>query len=131
MLARVIITGAFLAEHAEVVDGKLNVRGGVISRCGVGDDRMAELVVVVLTQAESGGTDRGIVVDILPPAHISDEPLRVGGIEIPEEAARAEIGFALYLFRMPMRFNGRWRIIVAAAGGSASLPIDVSGPNGG
>ncbi|MCW2546794.1 MAG: hypothetical protein JWN96_1254 [Mycobacterium sp.] len=124
-----IVTGAFLAEHADAVDGKLDVRGGVVSRYVVGADRIARFFVVVLTQAETDNTDRGIVVDVLPPAVISDEPLRVVDAELPAETTKAEIGFAVYRIGVTMRFNGRWRIVVTAAGGGASLPLNVRGPN--
>lgn len=127
-LGLVIITGGFLAEHAAAVNNKLDVSGGVLSRYRVDADRTAQFVVVVLTQAETDNTDRGVVIDVLPPADISDEPLRVLQADLPDEATGAEIGFALYSLGMTMRFNGRWRIIVAGAGGSVSLPLDVSGP---
>ncbi|BBX62864.1 hypothetical protein MSAS_20380 [Mycobacterium saskatchewanense] len=38
-----IVTGALLAEAASVVDNKLNVTGGVVSRFVIGPDRVARL----------------------------------------------------------------------------------------
>ena len=52
-----MVTGAFLAEAASVVDNKLNVSGGVLSRVAVGPDRSAQLVLVVLTEAQTGNSD--------------------------------------------------------------------------
>jgi hypothetical protein len=126
----VIVTGAFIAQHAEIVDGKLNVTGGVLSKWKVDAERIARFHVVVLTQAETDNTDRRIVVEVFPPDVVSGEPLRVADQDLPDETARHEIGFAVYQIGMTMRFNGRWRILITASGGAASLPLNVRGPNG-
>src|SRR6201993_1327277 len=86
-----VITGAFLAEAASVVDNKLAVSGGVLSGFRVGSDRVAEFVLVVLTQAETDSPVRGVEVEIRPPT--DDEPLSIE-FELPDAAACGEIGFA-------------------------------------
>ncbi len=63
-----MITGAFLAEAASVVDNKLNVTGGVLSRYAVGPDREANFVLVVLTQAETDSPIRRVEVEIRSPS---------------------------------------------------------------
>jgi hypothetical protein len=69
-----VITGAFIAESASVVDSKLNVTGGVLSRFVVDVDRLVELLLVVLTQAETGNADRLVNVEIRPPSSNCRKP---------------------------------------------------------
>lgn len=125
-----IVTGAFIAEHAEAVDNKLNVTGGIISRWKVGDDRIARLVIVVMTQAEPGSTDNNLTIDVYPPDVVSAEPLRIHNVELPQVTVNNEIGFAIFGLGISLPFNGRWRIVIEASGGSAALPLNVRGPNG-
>ncbi len=61
------ISGAFLAEKTEAVDNKLNVQGGVIVTYKVGPDRVAKFDLAVLTQGDTGGADRLVVIEISPP----------------------------------------------------------------
>jgi hypothetical protein len=61
---RMFVTGAFFAEQAAVVDSKLQVWGGVISRLELGLGRVAVLTLVVLTQAESDNSDRRIAIEV-------------------------------------------------------------------
>src|SRR3954452_22722431 len=46
------MTGAFLAEWADVVDNKLQVSGGVLSAFTTSADRAVNIVVVLLTHAD-------------------------------------------------------------------------------
>jgi len=119
-----VITGAFLAEAASVVDNKLNVSGGVLSRFMVGPDRMAQFVLVVLTQAETDSPHRRVDIEIRPPT--DDEPLNVA-YELPEAAAGGEIGFAFFGIEVRLPVNGRWVIVVTCGPGVISLPLQVSG----
>ena len=68
-----MITGAFLAEAASVVDNKLSVSGGVLSSFGVEADRQARFVLVVLTQSETDSPAEHVEVEIRPPTE--DDPL--------------------------------------------------------
>lgn len=118
-----MITGAFLAESASVVDNKLTVSGGVLSGYMVGPDRMARFVLVVLTQAETDSPDREVAVEIRPPA--GDEPLTVE-YQLPEAAAGGEIGFAYFNVEVCLPVNGRWVFVVTGGAGAVSLPLLVS-----
>lgn len=62
ILRRVRISGAFLAEKTSAVDNKLDVQGGVITNYKVGRDRVAKFDIVVLTQGDTGGADRLVVI---------------------------------------------------------------------
>lgn len=119
-----MITGAFLAEAAAVVNNKLDVSGGVLSRYMVGPDRLARLVLVVLTQAETDGPVRGVDVEIRPPD--DGEPLQ-RGYGLPEAAASGEIGFAFFNIEVDLPCNGRWVFVVTCGPGAVSLPLQVSG----
>jgi hypothetical protein len=117
-----VITGAFLAEAASVVDNKLNVAGGVLSGYVVGPDRSAEFVLVVLTQAETDSPVRRV--EIRPPT--GGEPLTMEH-ELPEAAAGGEIGFAFFDIEVRLPVDGRWVIVVTGGSGAISLPLQVSG----
>jgi hypothetical protein len=119
-----VITGAFLAESASVVDNKLNVSGGVLSGFRLGPDRQAKFVLVVLTQVETDSALRQVEVEIRPPT--DDDPLVIG-YELPEAAAGGEIGFAFFNVEVRLPSNGRWVFVVTCGAGVFSLPLEVSG----
>ncbi|MGO9100943.1 MAG: hypothetical protein ACLP9Y_16460 [Mycobacterium sp.] len=119
-----MITGAFLAETASVVDNKLAVSGGVLSGFRVGPDRSAQFVLAVLMQAETDSPVRRIDVEIRPPT--DDEPLTLK-YELPEAAAGGEIGFAFFDIEVRLPVDGRWVIVVSGGSGAISLPLQVSG----
>jgi hypothetical protein len=122
------ISGAFLAEHVEAVNNKLNVRGGVISNYKVGRDRVAKFDIVVLTQGDSGdtgGTDRLVVIEVAPPN--GGEPLHIHR-ELPMNLTNADVGFACFQLRLTLNLNGRWLVKMSGAAGNVSLPLTVSGP---
>ena len=119
-----MITGVFLAESASVVDNKLNVSGGVLSRFVVGPEREARFVLVVLTQAETDSPVRRVEVEIMPP---TDDESLVIGYELPEAAVGGEIGFAFFGVEVRLPVNGRWVFMVTGGTGTFSLPLMVSG----
>lgn len=118
-----IVTGAFLAEAASVVDNKLSVTGGVLSRFVVGPDRLAAFTLVLLTQAEADDPDRLVAVEIWPPS--GDKPLQIS-YEVPEAAAASEIGFAFFDLEVNLPSDGRWVLLVSGGAGAVSLPLEVS-----
>jgi hypothetical protein len=120
-----VIVGAFLAESASVVDNKLEVSGGVLSGFMVGPDRSAVLMLVVLTQAETGNPDREVQVEIWSPTD-DDDPLRLTH-ELPEAAASGEIGFAFFALDVNLPVNGRWVMVITGGAGVVSLPLNVTG----
>ncbi|MGB8209728.1 MAG: hypothetical protein WCF69_19405 [Mycobacterium sp.] len=69
------ISGAFLAEKTAAVANKLEVQGGVISKYKVDRDRVAKFDIVVLTQGDTGGADRLVVIEVSPPER--GEPLHM------------------------------------------------------
>ncbi|QLL07277.1 hypothetical protein [Mycobacterium vicinigordonae] len=118
-----MIVGAFLAEAASAVDNKLNVSGGVLLRFAVEADRLAQFLLVVLTQSETGSPDRRVEVEVRPPT--DDEPLTIG-FELPEAATAAELGFAIFPVEVTLPVNGRWVLMVTGGAGLISLPLIVS-----
>jgi len=119
-----VITGAFLAEAASVVDNKLNVTGGVLSAFMVGPDRQVRFVLVVLTQSETDRSARRVEVEIRPPT--DDDPLVIA-YELPDAAAAGEIGFAFFNVEVRLPVNGRWVFVVTGGAGTFSLPLEVQG----
>jgi hypothetical protein len=119
-----VIVGAFLAEAASAVNNKLSVSGGVLLRFAVEDDRLAQFLLVVLTQSETGNPERRIGVEIRPPT--DDEPLNIE-FELPEAAITAELGFAIFPIEVTLPVDGRWVLVVTGGAGMISLPLIVSG----
>jgi hypothetical protein len=119
------ISGAFLAETTSATNNKLDVRGGVITNYKVGADRVAKFDIVVLTQGDSGGPDRLVVIDITPPD--GGEPLHMHR-ELPMNLTTADAGFVCFQFRLTLNSNGRWTVGMKGAAGEVSLPLNVSGP---
>jgi hypothetical protein len=120
------ISGAFLAEKTEAFDNKLNVQGGVISKYKVGSDRTAQFDIVVLTQGDTGGADRLVVVEVSPPD--GGQPLHMHR-ELPANLTNADTGFACFQFRLTLNVNGRWIVAMKGEAGEVSLPLTVSGPS--
>ena len=120
------ISGAFLAEKVEAVSNKLNVQGGVISKFKVGRDRVAQFDIVVLTQGDTEGADRLIVIEVSPPD--GGEPLHMHR-ELPANLTNADVGFACFQFRLTLNLNGRWTVTMKGGAGAISLPLTVSGPS--
>jgi hypothetical protein len=131
----VIITGALLAESAEVVDNKLQVSGGVLTNVMVGPNRSAQFVVVVLTHAEgpapsSAGrhavTDNAdqhlqVEIEIRPP---TGKALQLQ-LEMPEDLVDAEVGCAFFPIELELPFDGRHVIVMTRGGVTISLPLTV------
>ena len=118
-----VITGAFLAESASVVNNKLSVSGGVLSGFKVGPDRQVKFVLVLLTQAETDSPVRRVDIEIMPPTDA--EPLNID-YELPEVAAAGEIGFAFFNIEVRLPTDGRWVFVVSCGAGVTSLPLQVS-----
>jgi hypothetical protein len=118
-----VITGAFLAESASVVNNKLSVSGGVLSGFKVGPDRQVEFMLVLLTQSETDNPVRQVNVEIMPPTDA--EPLTIE-YELPEAAAGGEIGFAFFNVEVRLPTDGRWVFVVTCGAGVTSLPLQVT-----
>ena len=118
------LTGAFLAEAAATVDNKLNVQGGVLSKFTVGPDRYARLVLVVLTLAESGDSDRRVDVEIKPPTL---DAAQYKWFDAPEASIGEFPGFAFFEIEARLPVDGRWTIEVSCGDSSVSLPLVVDG----
>jgi hypothetical protein len=120
------ISGAFLAENVQAVKNKLDVRGGVISNYKVGPDRLVQFHIVVLTQGDTDGADRLVVIEVVPPN--GGEPLHMHR-ELPANLTNADVGFASFHLRLTLNLNGRWVVKMSGGAGSVSLPLTVSGPS--
>jgi hypothetical protein len=119
-----MITGAFLAESAEAVDNKLNVTGGVLENYTVGPDREVRVILVLLTQTQTGETKRDFEVNLRPPALSHPDPLTIRG-PLPEGAARGESGFACIQIGIGLPFDGRWVFEASAGGNTVAVPLNV------
>ncbi len=118
-----MITGAFLAESASVVNNKLSVAGGVLSGFEVGPDRQVKFKLVLLTQSETDSPVREVDVEIMPPTDA--EPLIIE-YELPDAAAGGEIGFAFFDVEVRLPTDGRWVFVVTCGAGVTSLPLNVT-----
>jgi hypothetical protein len=118
-----VIVGAFLAESASAVNNKLTVSGGVLARFAVEADRLAQFLLVALTQAETDSPARRIVVEIRPP---TDDESLILEYELPEAAVAAEVGFAIFPIEVTLPVDGRWVLMVTGGAGIISLPLMIS-----
>jgi hypothetical protein len=108
----VILTGAFLAQAATVVDNKLDVRGGVLASCQIGP---------VLTHGQAGDKAPKLEVKLVKP---SGDSQSLQG-EIPQGAIGGEIGFAVFPLGIQAETNGRYVLEVTSGDSSISLPLTV------
>ncbi len=121
-----ILTGAFLAESATAVDGKLHVEGGVLSHFRVGFDRVASLSLVALTRSEPRDTAPTLTIRFVTPSGDSQDEQ----IEMPAVftgSAEGEPGFACWSLWLPVETDGRYSLVVTADDGSVTLPLTVQG----
>jgi hypothetical protein len=116
-----MITGAFLAEAAAAEDNKLNVRGGVLSSYRVGHDRIVNVTLVVLTQAEAGDSDVKLNIENVNP----NGELQVVQAAIPDAALKSQNGFAIFPLTIKAEANGRYVLILTCGGSSTSLLLTV------
>jgi hypothetical protein len=118
---RVIVTGAFLAESAAVVDSKLDVRGGVLSSYQVGPDRLAKVALVVLTQAQAFDKDVRVNIEVVKPSG----EIQTVQAAIPKVTLEAENGFAFFPIGIVAETDGRYVLVVTCGGSSVSLTLKV------
>ena len=127
------ITGAFLAEHAEIVDGKLNVTGGVLDLVRApavglttehGEQLALPLSLVTLMQA--GPDDEGRTYRMtLEVVSSNGEVVVLGDQELPERR-QGENHFWISDFGMTAHATGRVALIASIeGGGSVSVPVFV------
>lgn len=117
-----MLTGAFLAEAAVTVDNKLNVQGGVLSKFTVGPDRVARVVLVVLTLPDGEDSGRQIDVEMKPPTLDATQHT---SFEAPQAAVGELPGFAFFPIEARLPFDGRWVIDVSCGDSLISLPLVV------
>ena len=119
-----IVTGALLAQSADVVDNKLDIKGGVVDSFHAGADRRAWVTLVVLIKPEL--LDLGPTIDVTITAPQGDT--KDLNLEVPRSSLGGEVGFVLYPLVVPVPVNGRYVLTVSAlGGGSVTLPLKVSG----
>jgi hypothetical protein len=117
------MTGAFLAEWADVADNKLQVSGGVLSSFTAGADRSVNLVVVILTHADEAAPSTGgrhakspdgqqlsvVQLEITQP---SGEIATVG-FELPGDLNESEVGCAFFPLELELPFDGRHELALS------------------
>ena len=116
-----IVTGAFLAESATVVDNKLDIVGGVVDSCHATPERTVTPVLVVLIQPEPPDQAPTIEVRFSDPTAATLEI----HLDVPESSLGGEIGFVFYPLTLPVPTNGRYLMTVSGRGGFVSLPLRV------
>ena len=112
-----------MAEDAATIDNKLNVAGGVLSKYTVGPDRSALFVLVVLTRADEGDSDRRVEVELMPPT--GEEPVH-RRFEVPEASIGEFPGFAYFPVDVRLPVDGRWVIVVTGGTEASTLPLLVN-----
>ena len=119
---RVIVTGAFFAESAAVVDNKLDVRGGVLSSFRVGPDRLVKVDLVVLTQAQASDKDVRLNVELVKPSG----EIQIVEAAIPDITLKGDNGFAFFPLGLTAETDGRYVLVVTCGGSSVSLTLNVT-----
>ena len=117
------VTGAFLAEEASVVDGKLNIRGAGFLYPYVGPDRVARVTLVVITRVLQSDTAPKIGIQLIYPSGDS----QAVEVEVPAESLFNEIGFAYWPLWLPVEIDGRYVLVVTCDDSSVSIPMSVRG----
>lgn len=113
-----IVTGAFLAEFANVSEQKLNVIGGVLDWFAIPRDRVEPFVVpltmVVLLQSEAEDDGRAdIRIEVLVP---ESEATVVGSIQV-QLPPEADHGFQVAQFMVDVVRTGRHIFILSTPSG--------------
>ncbi|MEH3141339.1 MAG: hypothetical protein PGN37_14410 [Mycobacterium kyogaense] len=128
------IVGAFLAEHAEIVDGKLNVTGGVLDVVKVpavgltnGNGEQLALPLALVTLMQAGPDDEGRPYRMkLEVVSSNDDITVLGDQEIPGAHLAGENHFWISAFGLTTRTTGRVALIASIeGGGSVSVPVFV------
>lgn len=116
-----IVTGAFLADDATTINGKLYVWGGVLTSFTKPSPEHSPVInpmLVVLTQAEDGDTTGSVPIEI----HGPDGSVQKGDLPVPDATrtgTRSGFFFARVSFHVPQ--DGRYSIVV----GSVSIPVEI------
>ncbi len=128
------ITGAFLAEHAEIVDGKLNVTGGVLDvvkapAIGLTNENGEQLALPLslVTLMQAGPDDEGRPYRMkLEVVASNGDIIVLGDQEIPGGYPEGENHFWISDFGLTTRATGRMALIASIeGGGSVSVPVFV------
>lgn len=118
-----IITGALLADSASVVDNKLNVTGGVVSKYEAGPQRICNPTLVVLLRSHPGETSATFDMTVTGP---TGSPQRAE-VSVPDSCLGGDVGFMLLPLAIAVPGNGRYMIKVGTGGRSIDLPLNVIG----
>lgn len=128
------ITGAFLGQHAEIVDQKLNVTGGVLDwigapRAGQADERGNPLVATyfIVTLMQAGPDDHQKPYRITTEAVGADGTSRIlGDATIAVDAHTGENRFLVTRFGISAETSGRNVLVQTIdGGGSVALPVEL------
>jgi hypothetical protein len=112
----ITVTGAFLAEYAAEVDGRLRVEGGIVNRAEIRDDGKAHVTLVVILQTDLDFVTQGgeLNVEKTYPNGGSDS----FGLNFPpQERERGEVSFVYFDLHIDAPMEGRYVLRVSGAGG--------------
>ncbi|WP_162904573.1 DUF6941 family protein [Gordonia rubripertincta] len=120
-----IVTGAFIAEDAETVNKKINVRGGILDTWGVHPSTMTgqfELVMLLQASIDDEGRDWDLRIDVVGP---EGAPITSIGDVIPGEVGDGENRGAHRTMTVKFPSPGRYVFIVTVDGTTAAVPLTV------
>lgn len=105
-----------------MVNGKLNVQGGVVDRFQASSDRQVTVTLVVLTQPQPFDLAPVIAVQLTTPTG----EMRQIALEVPKESLGGEVGFVIAPLHIPLPVDGKYTLSLSTGGGSPlTLPLTV------
>ena len=120
----VIVTDAYLAEHAEEqLDGGLYVEGDHLDRAQIGPDGKAVVALVVNFRRPLDDPDvSAINIELVYPWG-GREP--IPGLDIPPQQHVSESGFAFLDLGLDAPVEGRYELVVSGGGGEVTVPVEL------
>ncbi|QGJ87281.1 hypothetical protein SEA_WOCKET_35 [Gordonia phage Wocket] len=120
-----LITGLLIAEHAETVDKKINIYGGILDTWGIHPESMTgqfELVILLQASIEDEGRDYELSIEVLDP---DGEVLGRIDRTITADRGDGENRGIHQTIRTTFRRPGRHVFIVTADGTTATVPLTI------
>lgn len=119
---QMIVTGAFLAESASVVDNKLNVQGGVIDKFPASAGRVVGVTLVVLTKPEPFDNEPVLELAVTGPNDVVHQVR----LPVPAASLGGTVGFMIAPLRFTAPVDGNYSVSVGGQHSSTSMPLTVS-----
>ncbi|QCG77618.1 hypothetical protein HOV42_gp35 [Gordonia phage Fairfaxidum] len=120
-----MVTGLLIAESAETVDSKINIRGGILDTWGVHPSSMTgqfELVVLLQSSVDDEGRDWSLGIEVVGP-----DGNQLGLIDevVPTSAGRGENRGHHRTLTVTFPSPGRYVFVVTVDGTTAAVPLTV------